>query len=84
MRYDFVATLFVILGVLAGPSLLMADDADAAVTALSMGLNETLTRDPDMLDAAHEAIKEVTDLLKIDIATVLSLEVPSEAAGDND
>jgi hypothetical protein len=28
--------------------------------------------------------KEVTDLLKGDVATVLSLQIPVEAAGDND
>jgi len=60
------------------------DEADVAVAALTLSINETLASDPGTLEAAHAAIKGVTDLLKVDIATVLSLEVPSEAAGDND
>jgi uncharacterized protein len=69
---------------LADDVLTRLDEADVAVAALSSDINETLSSDPDTVDAAHAAIKEVTDLLKVDIATVLSLEVPSEAAGDND
>ena len=60
------------------------DAADEAAAALSAGLNQTLDSNPDDLDALHTAVKGVTDLVKVDIATVLSLEVPSEAAGDND
>jgi predicted lipoprotein len=69
---------------LANDVLTRLDEADVAVAALSSDINETLSSDPDTVEAAHAAIKEVTDLLKVDIATVLSLEVPSEAAGDND
>ena len=60
------------------------DEADVAVAALTSGLNEMLTTDREALTNAQEAVKGVTDLVKVDIATVLSLEVPSEAAGDND
>ena len=60
------------------------DDADAAVDTLTDGLNDTMRSDPDKLEEVHGAIKGVTDLVKVDIATVLSLTVPSEAAGDND
>jgi len=60
------------------------DAADAAVGSLTDPLNDSLTTDPEALDAAHAAVKALTDLLKVDIATVLALEVPAEAAGDND
>ncbi len=60
------------------------DAADAAVGALTAGLDATLASDPETLEAAHAAVKGVTDLIKVDIATVLALEVPAEAAGDND
>jgi hypothetical protein len=32
----------------------------------------------------HDAVREVTQLLEGDVATVLSLRIPSEAAGDAD
>ena len=57
------------------------DAADAAVSALDAPFD---TVDTEKLNAAHAAVKKVTDLLKSDIATVLTLQVPSEAAGDND
>ena len=60
------------------------DAADEAVATLTAGLNDTVVSDPETLENVHGAIKDVTDLVKVDIATVLSLEVPAEAAGDND
>ena len=69
---------------LANDVLSKLDAADAAVATLTLGLNETAVSDPEDLANVHAAIKGVTDLLKVDIATVLSLSVPAEAAGDND
>lgn len=60
------------------------DEADAAAAALSVPVDEAATTDPTDAIAALDAIKGVTDLLKGDVATVLVLQVPSEAAGDND
>ena len=57
------------------------DDADTAVADLDAPLD---TVDAAKLTAAHTAVKTVADLLKSDVATVLTLQVPSEAAGDND
>jgi len=57
------------------------DEADAAVAEIDASFD---TVDSGKLAAAHAAVKKVTDLLKSDIATVLTLQVPSEAAGDND
>jgi len=34
--------------------------------------------------ALHEAVKRVTDAVKGDLATLMTLEIPVEAAGDND
>lgn len=60
------------------------DGVDAAVDALPAGLADTLTDDPDALQALHDAVKELTDLLKGDFATLLTLQIPTEAASDND
>ena len=57
------------------------DAADGAVAALDGPLDQV---DTTSLEEAHAAIKAVTDLLRTDVATVLMLQVPSEAAGDND
>ena len=69
---------------LADSVLTKLDDADAAVATLSAGLNDTVRSDPEKVQEVYDAVKGVTDLVKIDIPAVLSLQVPSEAAGDND
>jgi predicted lipoprotein len=51
---------------------------------LGLPLDQALTDDPDQIQALHDAVKAVTDVLKNDLATMLMLQVPSEAAGDND
>lgn len=53
-------------------------------TALGLPLDEALTDDPEQVQALHDGVKAVTDVLKNDLATMLMLQVPSEAAGDND
>lgn len=40
--------------------------------------------EPERIDGAIEAIRAVTDLLKLDLAAVLSLDVPREVVGDVD
>ena len=61
------------------------NDADAAVAALGdTPLAELLVNEPEKVLAAHDAVKGVTDLLKGDVATLLGLQIPSEAAGDYD
>jgi predicted lipoprotein len=60
------------------------DQADAAAAALTVPVDVAATTDPAPALALHAAIKGVTDLLKGDLATLLVLQVPSEAAGDND
>jgi len=43
-----------------------------------------LAQDPGPLLSLHDAVKELTDLLKGDMATALLLAIPGEAANDND
>lgn len=69
---------------LADEVLLKVDEADLAVAALQGPLDEASLSDPDALLAAHAAVKHITDLLKSDVAAVLTLQIPLEAAGDND
>jgi predicted lipoprotein len=56
--------------------------AKAAADAATLPM-EDATGDP-AATALYDALKVVTDLLKGDFATVLTLAIPSEAAGDND
>lgn len=61
------------------------NDADAAVASLGDApLDELLVSDPEAVVAAYDAVRRVTDLLKGDVATLLALQIPAEAAGDND
>jgi len=65
----------------------MDADASAAIEALQAvdgTFVEALGADGAALDAAHDAIVELTDDLKGDFPTVLMLNIPSEAAGDAD
>lgn len=62
-------------------------DTDAAI-ALAAGMEGDLDllveTEPESVQDLHDAVKRVTDALKGDLATVLAVEIPSEAAGDND
>lgn len=60
------------------------DGADAAAAALTTPVEVAATTDPAPAVALHDAVKAVTDLLKGDLAVVLAVQVPAEAAGDND
>ncbi|MEM6925650.1 MAG: imelysin family protein [Myxococcota bacterium] len=61
-------------------------DTDAAIALgeATAELNGLLPDDPEPVIALHDAVKKVADELKGDLATLLALEIPSEAAGDND
>jgi predicted lipoprotein len=60
------------------------DAADVAAAALTTPIEVAATTDPAPAVALHDAVKRVTDLLKGDLATVLAVQIPAEAAGDND
>jgi predicted lipoprotein len=47
-------------------------------------LAETLVKNEAQVTQTHADVKEVTDKLKIDFITSLSLELPATSAGDND
>lgn len=62
-------------------------DTDAAIAladGLTVPLDEAVVDRPEEVEALHAAVKRVGDALKGDIATILTLTVPAEAAGDND
>jgi predicted lipoprotein len=56
------------------------DDADAAAAAMTGPVDV----DVQGATATHAALDALCDLLREDLATALVLEVPTEAAGDND
>jgi urocanate hydratase len=47
-------------------------------------LAETLVNDEAQVITTHADVKKVTDKLKFDFITSLSLELPATSAGDND
>ena len=57
---------------------------DAAVDRVPGSLAQTLVTSRELPLALHAAVKEVTDELKTEFVTVLNLELPSAAEGDND
>ncbi|HXG63091.1 MAG TPA: imelysin family protein [Planctomycetota bacterium] len=59
-------------------------EAIAAVQAIPGTLQDALVSDLSSVQAAHAAIKDITDHLKSQFVTVLNLSVPNTGAGDND
>lgn len=60
------------------------DNAVAVVGAIDAPFSRLATEDPARLQAAYDAVKALTDLLKTQFVTTLNLNVPSEGASDND
>lgn len=58
--------------------------AIAATEAVPGSFSDALTENESAMTAAHTAIQLVTDILKSDFLSVLDLEAPDRAAGDND
>jgi predicted lipoprotein len=58
--------------------------AEEAAAVLDAPLDETIENDRATAEALHAAVKDVADILKGDLATTLALQIPGEAAGDND
>jgi predicted lipoprotein len=59
-------------------------DAIAKTEAIPGSLSEALQSDLPAVEDAYEAVKTVTDILKTEVLSVLDLEAPQRAAGDND
>jgi uncharacterized protein len=65
----------------------MTADIDAAIEATGAipgTLEEALAADREAVTAAYDRVKVVTDSLKSQFLTVLGLDIPDGAAGDND
>lgn len=60
------------------------DEADAAAAALSDPLEVPLLTEAAKVERLYIAVKRFTDLLKSEFVTVLNLELPTHAEGDND
>ena len=58
--------------------------AISATEAVPGTFRDALTENETELRAAHTAIQAVTDILKTDFLSILDLEAPDRAAGDND
>lgn len=58
--------------------------AQTAVDALAPPLEQALLTDPSRVQALHAAVKAITDPLKTEFVTVLNLDLPKAAEGDND
>lgn len=71
-------------GALVDTTLDRLDAALDAAVALERPIDEAVTSEDPRAVALYDALKSMTDLLKGDIATVLGMQIPSEAAGDND
>lgn len=62
-------------------------DLDAALVlaeALDAPLDQAILDEPERVEELHAAVKKVTDVMKGDLSTLMALEIPGEAAGDND
>jgi uncharacterized protein len=71
-------------GELADGMIAALDNAERAVAALNPPLEQSLVAHPERVRAMYDAIKGVTDPLKSEFVSVLNLEVPGPALGDND
>jgi uncharacterized protein len=58
--------------------------AEATAAATDLPIDEALATDLAKVAALHASIKALTDLLKTEFITVLNLELPRSAEGDND
>lgn len=65
----------------------MSADINTAIAdtqSYSNTLAQTLEDSPEQVEQTHAEVKKITDKLKADFITSLSLELPQTAAGDND
>lgn len=60
------------------------DDAERTARMLSPPLESAAVQDPAKVEELYRAIKGITDLLKTEMITLLDIELPMAAEGDND
>lgn len=60
------------------------DEAIDLAEAMEGSLEDLVRNDPEGVEDLYSAVQKACALLKGDIAVVLTLQVPAEAAGDND
>ncbi|MBJ94485.1 MAG: hypothetical protein CMP23_08395 [Rickettsiales bacterium] len=60
------------------------DNTLAVIDGMDATAQAAIESNPDSLLAVHTSLKTVTDLLKVEVAMALFLELPQEAANDND
>ena len=60
------------------------EDLQRYVQDQNISITDLLTDEPERIEEAYESLALVTTNLKYDLATVLQMEIPREAAGDND
>ena len=60
------------------------DQTIALAEAFTLPLERALVEEYEEVQVFYDSLQLVTTALKVDLVTVFSLEVPSEAAGDND
>ncbi|HMI89061.1 MAG TPA: imelysin family protein [Polyangiaceae bacterium] len=69
---------------LADRMLAALEQAENAVATLDPPIEQALATDPAKVMGVYTAFKGLTDLLKTEFVTVLNLELPKPAQGDND
>ena len=60
------------------------NEAIASINAYQGTLANTLADSPDQVEASHQDVKDITDIMKSDYINSLALELPATSAGDND
>ena len=60
------------------------EELESYVQDQNISIVDLLTSEPERIEDAYETLALVTTNLKNDLATVLQMEIPREAAGDND
>lgn len=60
------------------------DEAIAAIEAIDGPIEDAINDDKESVIAAHDAVREIVVLLKTQFVSVLDLEIPQRAEGDND
>ena len=60
------------------------EELESYVQDQNISIVDLLTSEPERIEDAYEILALVTTNLKNDLATVLQMEIPREAAGDND